>query len=257
MSLVYEPAGKAREYSPLALNVYNGCDHGCAYCYTCLIKRSADTNKVVQVRKNFILTLEKELEKLRHNKQILLSFMCDPYCNLDVDLKLTRDALFLLNLKKRAVAVLTKGGKRCLRDLGIFKSFGSRFKIGATLTVFDSSIVEPNAASTQERIHTLKILFENGIKTWVSIEPVIDPVQSLELIKQSIPFVHHFKIGKMNHFEKRYTENVDWEKFLYEAVDLMRKNHIPFYIKHDLQQFDKRNILLPVEKDMDFLNVSV
>lgn len=32
MSLVYCPTGKAREYSPLALNVYTGgCDHGCRY----------------------------------------------------------------------------------------------------------------------------------------------------------------------------------------------------------------------------------
>jgi hypothetical protein len=28
MSLIYEPKGKAREYSPLALNTYSGgCDH--------------------------------------------------------------------------------------------------------------------------------------------------------------------------------------------------------------------------------------
>ena len=33
MSLIYEPKGKAREYSPLALNVYSGgCDHACRYC---------------------------------------------------------------------------------------------------------------------------------------------------------------------------------------------------------------------------------
>lgn len=258
LPLIYTPSGKAREYSPLALNVYNGCDNGCTYCYTCLIKRSGETNKIVELRKNFILQLEKELNRFSHNEQILLSFMCDPYCNSDIIHKTTRDSLFLLNLKKRLVAVLTKGGERCLRDLDVFKSFGNRFKIGTTLTLFDEQqkIIEPNAATTSERINTLKTLYENNIKTWVSIEPVIDPEQSIELIKQTIPFTHHFKVGKMNHFEKRFTENVDWTKFLYSTVKFLRENNKPFYIKHDLQQFDVDHILSPLEKDMDFLNLS-
>ena len=33
MSIIYEPKGKAREYSPLAVNLYRGCSHGCLYCY--------------------------------------------------------------------------------------------------------------------------------------------------------------------------------------------------------------------------------
>ena len=32
-SVIYEPAGKAKEYNPLALNLYSGCTHGCLYCY--------------------------------------------------------------------------------------------------------------------------------------------------------------------------------------------------------------------------------
>ena len=32
-SVIYEPRGKAREYAPLAVNLYNGCGHSCEYCY--------------------------------------------------------------------------------------------------------------------------------------------------------------------------------------------------------------------------------
>ena len=39
MSIIYEPTGKAREYSPLAANFYDGCDHGCKYCYAPGIRR--------------------------------------------------------------------------------------------------------------------------------------------------------------------------------------------------------------------------
>lgn len=71
---------------------------------------------------------------------------------------------------------------------------------GATLTFIDelkSLEVEPNAAKPQDRISTLKKLHEEGIKTWASIEPVIDPVQSLALIEATMPFVDQYKIGKM------------------------------------------------------------
>ena len=28
-TVIYEPRGRAREYSPLAVNLYRGCSHGC------------------------------------------------------------------------------------------------------------------------------------------------------------------------------------------------------------------------------------
>ncbi len=33
MSVIYQPTGMAREYSPYALNLYIGCSHRCVYCY--------------------------------------------------------------------------------------------------------------------------------------------------------------------------------------------------------------------------------
>ena len=33
MKVIYEPKGRAKEYAELAVNLYNGCSHGCEYCY--------------------------------------------------------------------------------------------------------------------------------------------------------------------------------------------------------------------------------
>jgi DNA repair photolyase len=258
MPLIYTPNGKAREYSPLALNVYNGCDHGCTYCYAPLIRRDMSLNKNVHMRDDFLIKLEKELLKSVPKEQILLSFMCDPYSHFDAEHKLTRSVVEYLNLKKCKVAVLTKGGSRCLRDLDVFKRFGGRLKVGATLTFMSDSkslSIEPDAALPQDRLNTLKILHENDIKTWVSIEPVIDPEESLSLIKESIRFVDQYKIGKMNHFEKRFNPDIDWKKFMIDSVTILRESGKQFYVKEDLREFDNIEFLLPHEKNMNSLNL--
>lgn len=258
MSLIYVPTGKAREYSPLALNIYNGCDHGCTYCYTPLIRRDTTLNSTVHLRENFIETLEKELFKNPPKEQILLSFMCDPYSHANEKYLLTRSALEYLNLKKCKIAILTKGGSRCLRDIDLFKRFQNRIKVGATLTFTNnkqSIKIEPGAALPSDRIKTLKKLHDNEIKTWVSIEPVIDPVQSIELIESTISYTDQYKIGKMNHFEKRFNLEIDWKKFMIDAVTLLRKAKKQLYVKQDLQLFDTDKFLTVSEKNMNALNL--
>ena len=262
MTLIYEPKGKAREYSPLALNIYNGCDHGCKYCYVPMIRKDIEANKVVKERSCFLTNLEKELNNNIsniHKKQILLCFMCDPYNHRDCIIKATRFSLKMLNRRNCKVAILTKSGSRCLRDLDIFKQFGDRIKVGATLTFINeqnSLDIEPNAATPQDRLDTLKILHKNGIKTFISIEPVIDPIQSIELIKLCLPFIDQFKVGKINYFEKRFADKpIDWHKFLTEAVTILRKAEKQFYIKEDLRAFDYDKILLSNEINYDYLNL--
>jgi DNA repair photolyase len=264
MSLIYTPAGKAREYSPLALNIYNGCDFGCKYCYTKIISKNENSNQVAKEREDFLIKLSRELKKNKYLEQILLSFMCDPYCDNELNgqhlFPLTQHALKQLNNNNCLVAVLTKSGTRCLRDLEIFKTFGNRIKVGATLTLIDenqSKEIEPNAASPAERIEMLKILHDNNIKTFASMEPVIDPAQSLQLIEKTINFTDGYKIGKMNHFESKFCNSINWTNFLYKAVEIMRKNNKKFYIKEDLRTFDIDKILTCEESDMNALNLKL
>ncbi|HIT62215.1 MAG TPA: hypothetical protein IAC38_02035 [Candidatus Caccovivens faecavium] len=100
------------------------------------------------------------------------------YCDSADNGETTRAVLKMLNAYKVPVAVLSKGGKKMLRDLDIFKEFGDRITVGATLTFLDdkkSKEWEPYASTPSERLETLKILHENGIKTFASFEPTIEP----------------------------------------------------------------------------------
>lgn len=196
-----------------------------------------------QPRKDIIKNLEKELASKRFDKQILLSFIGDVYCESIDNGKTTTEALELFLEYGAPVAILTKGGNRCLKDLDLFKRFGSRIAVGATLTFLDefkSSEWEPGAASPQERLEVLKILHDNGIKTFASMEPTIEPLESLKLMEKTLldDSVDHYKIGKLNNF-RGLDKNIDWAKYLQDCLDLLRPLNKQIYIKKSLQQFAK------------------
>lgn len=255
---IYQPSGRAREYSPLALNYFKGCDHGCKYCYVPnMMKRFNDGYKhEMVIAPSEFITLEKSAKKMQGcGKQILLSFTGDPYCNAENGE--TRKVLEILNRYGHNVAILTKDPEKALKDIGIIKAFGNRIKIGATLTFDnekDSKAWEPGAAKPLSRINALKEFAENGIKTWVSFEPVIIPKQSLHLLSIVSKFIDHVKIGKLNN-HKGLDKKINWGKFLDEAVLLCREKKVLFYIKEDLRKFSNGTYLSDNEINMDFLNI--
>ena len=93
----------------------------------------------------------------------------------------------------------------------------------------DSLKWEKNSSLPSERFQTLKTLHENGVKTWASMEPVIYPEQSLEIMEITHSYIDGYKIGKLNHF-KKHEEKFDWTKFLNDSVSIMRKHEKLFYI---------------------------
>ena len=253
MSYIYRPKGRAREYSPLALNIYGGgCDHACKYCYCSGVLHGQWGTEAKQ-RNMCLSALRREARKA--SEQILLSFIADPYCSAELMYGNTKDALTVLRDEGCSVAILTKGGKRCLRDLGLFSSWpDGRIKTGATLTFLSESKslqYEPGAAVPDDRLQALKDLHEAGVKTWVSIEPVIDPSESLAVIKASLPFTDSYKIGRWNHDSR--SESTDWAAFACAAVSLMRDSGKRFYIKDGLRSFLPEGFLTAEESCPDSL----
>lgn len=237
--LIYEPKGKAREYSPLALNVYTGCDHGCKYCYVPAASRGICKNTEISIRPKYFDQLHKDLAKDPPRNQILLSFLTDPYNNQEPKYHYTRRTLMLLNDAGCCVSVLTKGAERAIQDMNYFLRFGPRIQVGCSLTSLDparSRETEPNASLPADRLELLRACHDAGIKTWCSIEPVIDPAESLAVMEAGLPFIDLYKIGKLNH-DAEAEARIDWPKFLKAAVSLMKKNGKNFYVKDDLAMF--------------------
>lgn len=243
MKVIYEPKGKAREYSDLAVNLYSGCTHGCHYCYapTMLRRDRVKFHAEVTPRADILQKIAKEAPD-HVGKEVFLCFSCDPY-PMGVDTSITRQAIKILYDNGVGVNVLTKGGLSMLRDLDLMVAHPELSRVGATLTfvdINDSLDIEPHAATPFQRMEMLQRVHEAGIPTWVSLEPVIKPSDTLELINMTAPFVDHYKVGKLNYDPK--AKDVDWAKFLKDVTALLDSLGKDYYIKKDLAVYSERGM---------------
>lgn len=246
--LIYEPAGRAREYAPLALNLYRGCSHGCTYCYApdaCRTNRAA-FHASPAPRVDVIRKLERELargrevgmQRLNGQKDpVLLCFTTDPYQPLATETGITRRAIELLHEHGYPVHVLTKGGTRACADFDLLGQLpGDAFASTLTFTDDnDSAEWEPGAAPWLDRLEAIREAHSLGIQTWVSLEPVVDPRQTIELIELTAGHVDLFKVGTLNHHPLART--IDWSTFAQDVVALLDKLGTSYYLKTDLARY--------------------
>lgn len=240
MPAIYEPRGKAREYSPLACNLYKGCSHACVYCFapsaTFVDRDKFSSPEYIQARPGILAALFNEAPKMAGDpREILLSFTSDPYQPCEKTKKLTRMALKTLLENRLTVTILTKGGSwGIIRDMDLLRT-NPRNAWSVTLTHDNPAISlewEPGAALPEDRIESLRIAHDNGIKTWVSFEPVFDPEAVYRLLEATAPFVDFFKVGKLNYHP--LAKEIDWPGFRDRIITQLKKLGKPYLIKKDL-----------------------
>lgn len=240
MSLIYQPRGKALEYSPLALNLYRGCAHACTYCYapdaTFTHRDKFSSPEFITPRANVLDLLTKEARKLAGDpREILLSFTSDPYQPLEKKARITRSALEILMDHDLTATILTKGGSwGIIRDMALLK-MNPRNAWSVTLTHDDPAVSlewELGAALPEDRIESLRIAHAAGIKTWVSFEPVIDPEAVYRLLEATTSFVDFYKVGKLNYHLR--AKEIDWPKFRERVKAQLKKLGKPYLLKKDL-----------------------
>lgn len=234
---VYEPAGKAREYCELAVNIYDGCPHRCYYCFAPRMrhKTKEEFHSNVKPYKNII-------ERVQHDaatgeladRTIQLCFTCDPYPT-GIDMSPTRRIIAILKGCGAHVQILTKNGMAAARD---FDLLDREDKFGVTLTAFSkvvSTAVEPLAEAPSDRLTALLAAKSQGIGTWVSFEPVIKASDTLALLDIVIEnkIADIVKIGKMNYFDT--IAPVDWSVFGHVAEEKCKAAGQAYYIKESLR----------------------
>lgn len=238
-SIIYAPRGQAGEYAPLSTNPYRGCGHKCAYCYVpkVLHMDRAEFDAGAVERPTYQAALLKDAAKYRAlgvTEQVMLSFTTDPYPPQHH--MLTRWTLEQLQAHGLAVCTLTKGGRRALRDIDLFRP--DRDAFASTLTSLDARFSrkwERGAADPDDRLATLRAFHERGIFTWVSLEPTIDVEASLAIVDATHEFVDLYKVGRVNYIG--LTKTTDWQDYTLRMIDKLQRLGKQHYIKRDLQKY--------------------
>ena len=224
---IYKTIGKEVEYSPFALDLYPECSHRCKYCYV---------NWNAPRQKYSLMNLDRELKRLAFLGDrgiVTISFVSDPYDKGRKDNSYTRNVLELFRKNNHPFQVLTKGGTMAISD---FDLYGPDDRFGASLTFdneIDSKTWEPGAALPADRIEALRLAHEKGIKTFVSLEPVIEPDQTLHLIELTHEFIDFYWVGKINH-NAELEGKIKWSEFRLNAETILRNLNKNFKVKKEL-----------------------
>ena len=221
MKPIYEPRGKAKEYGDYALNIYTGCPHRCYYCFAPNVLRRdrEEFHSHVEPRPGIVEETRKQLEREKiTGKLIHLCFTCDPYPT-GYDTGATREIIQLLKEHGNHVQILTKGDGS--RD---FDLLDENDWYGVTM---DCS----NYLDCSRKIFSLQRAHIQGIKTWVSFEPVLNAGTCLRLLSRIPCVTDKVKIGKLNY----YPSDIDWKSFGEEAEALCKELEIDYYIKDSLR----------------------
>jgi len=206
-------------------------------------------HREVEPRKDILKRLEKDCKKLENDpRPVFLCFTCDPYPPKEPSWNITGRALDLFNSYRIKVNLLTKGGARIfVRDTNLFRCHTGikPWHLGTTVIFVDPMYYEewePHAATFEQRKAMLVAAKQLGIKTWVSVEPVIDTDQAIMAICELLPHADMFKIGKINHGGRisaklaKIEKETNWKAFVVAAHRMLTEpsKGKPFYFKQSL-----------------------
>lgn len=182
------------EYS---MNPYQGCEHGCAYCFARPTHEywgysaGVDFERKIMVKKNAPELLEKFFQKRGYQPApILLSGNTDCYQPAERKFEITRKLLQVCLDYRHPVNVLTKNAL-VLRDLDILKSLAEQNLVSVSLSIPTMNeevrrTMEPRTSTASNKLRAIEILSENKIPVHVMVAPVIPGLtsdESLNILK--------------------------------------------------------------------------
>lgn len=177
------------EYS---LNPYQGCEHGCLYCY------ARDTHQYwgydggisfeqkIMVKKNAAELLEQSFMKQNWVvKPIMVSGNTDCYQPAERRFGITRKILETCLKYKHPVGIITKNSM-VERDIDLLKQLSAHNLVHVVISVTTLNedlrrVLEPRTVTANRKLKTIKSLSDNGIPVSVLMAPIIPGLNSHEV----------------------------------------------------------------------------
>lgn len=175
-----------------SMNPYQGCEHGCIYCYARNSHEyygydaGLDFEKKILFKQNSAELLEKKItSKNWKAENIMFSGNTDCYQPIERKLEITRSMLQVLLKYRHPVSIITKNSL-VLRDLDILKEMAALNLVHVAISITSLSedtrrLLEPRTSSIKQRLKTVEALSKNGIPVNVMMAPIIPGLNNHEV----------------------------------------------------------------------------
>lgn len=175
-----------------SLNPYQGCEHGCAYCYARPTHEywgysaGLDFEQVILVKRAAPELLRKALRHPRWDRApISISGATDPYQPIERKEGITRALLEVALAFRQPVALITKNAL-VLRDLDLLRELAvlQLVHVAVSLTTLDEGLrraLEPRTSTSAQRLRAMAELHAAGVPVMAMIAPIIPALNAPEV----------------------------------------------------------------------------
>jgi DNA repair photolyase len=175
-----------------SINVYRGCEHGCAYCFArptheyLGFSAGLDFESKIVVKPNAPELLRAELSKKSWKPQVLaMSGVTDCYQPVERRLQLTRRCIAVLAEFRNPLAIITKN-HLVTRDIDVLRELARHDAVSVTISVTTldmelAKVLEPRASRPARRLAAIEELHAAGIPVKVLMAPVIPGLTDHEM----------------------------------------------------------------------------
>ncbi len=179
-------------YSIYSMNPYQGCEHGCIYCYARNTHEywgysaGLDFERKIIAKPDAAKLLAKQLMSKNWKVQpIMFSGNTDCYQPIERKLKITRSMLEVLLDFRHPVGMITKNSL-ILRDVDLLSEMAKLklVHVMVSITTLNEDLrlaMEPRTATAKQRLKVIEDLTKAGIPAGVMTAPIIPGLNSHEM----------------------------------------------------------------------------
>jgi DNA repair photolyase len=175
-----------------SINPYQGCEHGCVYCYArpthayLDLSPGLDFETKLFAKPDAAALLIAELAKPGYVcDAIAMGTNTDPYQPIEREWKVTRQILEVLSACEHPVSIVTKSAL-VERDIDLLAPMAAKnlARVYVSITTLDRHLartLEPRAAAPHRRLAAVKALSDAGIPVGVITAPIIPQLTDKDL----------------------------------------------------------------------------
>jgi DNA repair photolyase len=175
-----------------SLNAYQGCEHGCIYCFARPTHAYHDLSPGIDfetklfAKPNAPQLLRKELAKPGYRcDPIAMGTNTDPYQPIEREWRITRGILEVLGECEHPYTIVTKSAL-IERDIDLIAPMAAKnmARVALSITTLDKELarrMEPRAAAPHRRLQALRTLSDAGIPVGVMVAPIIPQLNDRDL----------------------------------------------------------------------------